>query len=95
MATRKRVHQWLKDRSIASAWIVLRVDDYMTTTASRGQFYPENGRLDDVQKAIWGSESDALSAAQWAAQKFNHKYGVFKLSHFVEQATVPTRVVKV
>ena len=88
-------HEWLKARLMDSAWIVMRVDDYATTTASRGQLYPKVQRLDDANKAIWGSESDALSAAKWAAEKFGNTYAVFKLTAFVERAVAPVKTVRV
>jgi hypothetical protein len=94
MATAKK-HKFLLDRKIPGAWLVLRIDDYNIGTAARGQFYPETNRLDDTQKAIWGSESDALAAAAWATRTYGHEYGVFKMTHVVGRTETPVKTVKV
>lgn len=89
---RKIIHQWLKDRGITGAYVVLRLDDYLTTPADRGQFYTGRNRMDDANKAVWGTLEDAQGAAQWAVRKFGHKYGVFQLVRFVEAKEEPIKV---
>lgn len=98
--TRKRLaaHQWLKDRDTTEAWIVLRIDNYSDSPEARGQFYPD-GFVSEADKpggkAIWPSEFSAKMAAGWAAQKFGHTYGVFKLDAIIEPAKIPLKTTKV
>lgn len=94
-ASKPYAHQWLKDRDMKRAYIVLRIDDYGTDPEQRGQFYPDMPRSDDSQKAIWPSYELALSAAKWAAEKFKKQYGVFSMGAIVEPAHAPINVVKV
>lgn len=95
MPRRKKLHQWLEDRELTEKpAMVLRVDNYETVPAMRGQFYPE-GMVAEADKpggkAIWPSYHDAFEAALWATKKFGHTYAVFQMITIVEPAEAPTK----
>jgi hypothetical protein len=88
-------HKFLTDRKVKNVWIVMRLDDYKTTYATRGQIYTEMPRTDDANKALWTTEAAAMAAAKWAADKFGHLYGVFKCVSFIEQTKLPIKVTRI
>jgi hypothetical protein len=88
-------HKFLSDRKVKNVWIVMRLDDYSKSTASRGQYYPSTPRADDANKALWPTEAEALAAAKWAADNFGHLYGVFKCVSFIEQTKLPLKVTRI
>lgn len=92
---KKLSHPFLSERGMSGAFIVMRLDDYGTTPVARGQFYPIYSRDDDKSKAVWPSEEQANSAAEWAIKQFGHTYGIFKLITVLEPADVPVRKVSV
>lgn len=86
MATtrKKKLHDWIEERSMETPSVVLRIDDYGKEPLSRGQFYPENHRYDDVCKAVWPTRERAIEAAEWAVKKFGKVYGVFTMVNIVQ-----------
>lgn len=96
MATRKKIqHPWIAERGMEHPYLVLRIDDYSTIPAQRGQFYPSALRSDDANKAIWPNASDAKHAAEWAAKKFGNRFGIFGMVAIVEPAEAPIKHTKV
>jgi hypothetical protein len=89
MTRRKTRHEWIASRDMDSPHLVLRIDDYSMLSLQRGQFVPNCPRSDDSQKAIWPNAELAHHAAEWAAKKFGHVYGVFQMTAIVEQKEPP------
>lgn len=88
----RKKHQWFQERGVQAAFIVLRLDNYNTGTADRGQFYPAVRNFGDENKAIWPTRELALHAAEWATKKFGGVYGVFQITAIVEQKTTPIQI---
>jgi len=84
---------FLKDRKAVGAWIVLRLDNYHTAAANRGQYYPKLSDKDTSiyhlpgemrSVAVWPTEKQALAAAAWDVEQFGNEYGIFRLSAYVK-----------
>lgn len=92
-------HQWLRERNIDGAFVVLRIDDYATTPTDRGQFYPVAPREPYIRmrngNALWPSRASAEGAAKWATEKFGHQYGIFEMTAVVEHAVSPVKITAV
>ena len=88
-------HQFLFQRNLTEAYIVISLDDFSLVPGDRGGYMPKEEYL-KKGGMLWPSREAAESAAQYSVAHYSKKlYGVFKLVSISELSAPPAKVTDV